>query len=187
MFKELVKMQQGVPASISTSSVCFFFFFKSLSRIQLFGNPMDYSPPGSSVHGISQVRILGWVAISSSRASSQPRDRTHVSCIGRWILYPLSHHGSPHISPIHPFIYPPSIHHVSANDSSIHPLSTHPTIIYPSIHRPLTHSSFIHSHSSAVHTPSIHPFTIHLSSIPSSTIHHLPTHPPIPSCIHCYK
>ena len=44
-------------------------------------NPMDCSPPGSSVHGILQARILEWVAISSSRGSSQPRDRTQVSCI----------------------------------------------------------------------------------------------------------
>ena len=50
-------------------------------------NCMDCSPPGSSVHGISQLRILEWVAISSSRGSSRPTDRTHVSCIGRWILY----------------------------------------------------------------------------------------------------
>jgi len=42
---------------------------------------MDCSPSGSSVHGIFQARILEWVAISSSRGSSQPRDRTHVSCI----------------------------------------------------------------------------------------------------------
>ena len=37
-------------------------------------NPMDCSLPGSSVHGISQARILEWVAISSSRGSSPPRD-----------------------------------------------------------------------------------------------------------------
>ena len=42
---------------------------------------MDCSPPGSSVHGIFQARILEWVTISSSRGSSQPRDRTQVSCI----------------------------------------------------------------------------------------------------------
>ena len=48
---------------------------------------MDYSPPGSSVHGILHARILEWVAISFSRGSSQPRDQTHVSCIGRQILY----------------------------------------------------------------------------------------------------
>ena len=41
---------------------------------------MDYSPPGSSVHGIFQMRILEWVAISFSRGSSLPRDRAHVSC-----------------------------------------------------------------------------------------------------------
>ena len=48
---------------------------------------MDYSLPGSSVHQISQARILKWVAISFSRGSSQPRDRTWVSCIGRRIFY----------------------------------------------------------------------------------------------------
>ena len=37
--------------------------------------------PGSSIHGIFQARLLKWVAISFSRASSQPRDRTHVSCV----------------------------------------------------------------------------------------------------------
>ena len=42
---------------------------------------MNCSPPGSSVHGILQVRILEWVAISFSRESSQPRDRTQVSCM----------------------------------------------------------------------------------------------------------
>ena len=42
-------------------------------------DPMDCSLPGSSVHGISQARILEWVAMSSSRGSSQPRDQTLVS------------------------------------------------------------------------------------------------------------
>ena len=55
--------------------------------------PVDCSPPGSSVHGILQARILEWVAISFSRGSSRPRDRTCVSYIAggllhyRWILY----------------------------------------------------------------------------------------------------
>ena len=44
-------------------------------------NPQDCSPPGSSVHGILQERILEWVAISFSRGSSQLRDQTWVSCI----------------------------------------------------------------------------------------------------------
>ena len=43
-------------------------------------DPMDYSPPGSSVHGIFQAEILEWVAVSSSSGSFQPKDRTHVSC-----------------------------------------------------------------------------------------------------------
>ena len=42
-------------------------------------NPMDYSPPGSSVHGILQARILEWVAISLSRGSSPSRDQTCTS------------------------------------------------------------------------------------------------------------
>ena len=43
-------------------------------------DPMDCSPPGSSVHGILQARILDWVAISS-KGSSRLRDWTHISCI----------------------------------------------------------------------------------------------------------
>ena len=50
-------------------------------------DPMDYSPPGSSVNGILQARMLEWVAMPSSRESSWTRDWTWVSCIGRWILY----------------------------------------------------------------------------------------------------
>ena len=45
---------------------------------------MDYSPPGSSVHGILQARILEWVAIPFSRGSFQPRDRIQVSSIAIW-------------------------------------------------------------------------------------------------------
>ena len=44
-----------------------------------YGDPMDCSLPGSSVHGILQARILEWVAVFFSRGSSQPRDQTHVS------------------------------------------------------------------------------------------------------------
>ena len=43
--------------------------------------PTDHSPPGSSVCGILQARILEWVAIPFSRGSSQPRDETQVSHI----------------------------------------------------------------------------------------------------------
>ena len=51
-----------------------------LSCVQLC-DPMNYSPPGSSVHRIFQARILEWVAISYSRESSRSGDRTHISCI----------------------------------------------------------------------------------------------------------
>ena len=44
-------------------------------------DPKDCSPPASSVHGILQARILEWVTIPFSRASSQPRNQTQVSCI----------------------------------------------------------------------------------------------------------
>ena len=58
---------------------------------------MDCSPPGSSVHGILQERILEWVAIPFSRGSSQARDWTHISCIaGRfftiWATRESHHH-----------------------------------------------------------------------------------------------
>ena len=60
-------------------------------------DPVDCSPPGSSVHGILRTRRLEWVGMPSSRGCSQPRDQTHVSCVsclGRWILH-LSCQGSP--------------------------------------------------------------------------------------------
>ena len=50
-----------------------------LSHVWLFVIPWTVAQPGSSAHGISQARILEWVAISSSRGSSQPRDRTCMS------------------------------------------------------------------------------------------------------------
>ena len=52
-----------------------------LRCVQLFCDPIDCSPPGSSVHEIFQGRILQWVAFSSSRGSSWPRDWTCISCI----------------------------------------------------------------------------------------------------------
>ena len=62
---------------------------KSFQPCPTLCNPRDYSPPGSSVHGLLQASILEWVAMPSSRGSSRPRDQIHVSCvssIGRWVL-----------------------------------------------------------------------------------------------------
>ena len=47
-------------------------------------SPMDCSLPGSSVHGILQARVLEWVASPFSRGPSRPKDRTCISCIGRF-------------------------------------------------------------------------------------------------------
>ena len=63
-----------IPVSLARRfRVCSVCVCQSLSRVQLC-NPMECSPPGSSVHGIYQARILEWVAISSSRKYCQPRD-----------------------------------------------------------------------------------------------------------------
>ena len=77
-------------SSLSTSlliSTC--MQAQSLSHVWLC-NPIDCSPSGSSVCGISQARILEWVAISFFRGSSWPRDQNYVSCVsstGKQILY----------------------------------------------------------------------------------------------------
>ena len=68
---------------------------ESLSHVWLFCDSMNCSSPGSFVRGIFQTRILTWIATPFSRESSWPRDQTWVSCIGRWVLYHLSHQGSP--------------------------------------------------------------------------------------------
>ena len=54
-------------------------FELSLQSCPTFREPVDCSPPGSSVHGTLQARILEWAAISFSRGFSQPRDQTHIS------------------------------------------------------------------------------------------------------------
>ena len=88
--------------SFSKTNSCFFHYFlhshKIIVCVFMLSHSvmsdsyslMDYRPPGSSIHGILQARILEWVAISSSKGSCWPRDQTRVSCIsyiGRQILY----------------------------------------------------------------------------------------------------
>ena len=60
---------------------------ESPSDVPLFWDPLNCSPPGSSVYGIFHAIVLEWVAISPSRGSSPSRARTRVSCIGRRVLY----------------------------------------------------------------------------------------------------
>ena len=70
-------------------------------------DPMNCSPPGSSVHGILQARILEWVAIPLSGVSSWPRDQTHIWQVDS---LPLSHLGSLIIAHIY---FVSSIHHLN--------------------------------------------------------------------------
>ena len=72
---------------ICSMSVCAYQVAQSCPTLC---DPLGCSPPGSSVHGILQARILECTAMPSSRESSWPRDQTqvsYISCIGRWILY----------------------------------------------------------------------------------------------------
>ena len=79
------------PAYMPSAFLPFVLSSRLVAKSSLtFCSPMDWSPPGSSVHGSFQARRLEWVAISYSRGSSSPRDRTHVSwisCVGRRLLY----------------------------------------------------------------------------------------------------
>ena len=84
----MAKAPWGTKSSHAASKSCAYW----LSRVWLFATLwMDCSLPGSSVDGISQAKILECVAIPFSRGSFWPRDRTLVSCMGRPILYCLSH------------------------------------------------------------------------------------------------
>ena len=89
------------PASWGTMAKSFIFLehqpVKVTQSCPTFCDPVDYRPPGSSVHGILQARILEWVAISSFRGSSWPRNQTHVSyvCICRRVLFRWRHLGNP--------------------------------------------------------------------------------------------
>ena len=74
---------------------------KSLWRVRLC-DPMDYSPPGSSIHGTFQARVPEWVAISFSRGSSRPREQMQVSCLAKHTLHYVSHQGSPKCEDYYP-------------------------------------------------------------------------------------
>ena len=72
------------PSRNSTAIGCVLFQGEqsaNCSVVATLCHPMNGSPPGNSVYGILQARILEWLAISFSRGSSPPRDRTRVSCI----------------------------------------------------------------------------------------------------------
>ena len=75
---------------LTSWSACACVHAKLLQSYLTLCNPVDCSPPGFSVQGILQARILEWVAMPFSRGSSPPRGQTCVFClycIGRWVLY----------------------------------------------------------------------------------------------------
>ena len=122
-------------------------------------NPLDCSPPGSSLHGILQARILEWVAISFSRGSSVTRDWTGISCnfcLHRLILLPLSHVYIPSLlSLLLPISYMPSLPPLlflecsSPNQPKWSALPTKPQILLHPFHLPFIFARLILSHSSA--------------------------------------
>ena len=88
---------------MSRSSVCTVSFKRHLNMLVAQScltlcNPMNCNPPGFSVLGFFQARILEWVAMPSFRGSSQPRDQTPVLLHCSQILYHLSHQGSPRVN-----------------------------------------------------------------------------------------
>ena len=68
-----------LPPELTVMNHEFSICAKLLQSCPTLCNPMDCNPSGSSVHGIFQARTLGWVAISSSRGSSQSRDQTWLT------------------------------------------------------------------------------------------------------------
>ena len=72
--------------------VCVYSFAQSCPTLF---DPVDYSPPGYSVHGILQARILRWVAMPFSRGSSPPKYQTGSPALQADFFLPLSHGGSP--------------------------------------------------------------------------------------------
>ena len=106
---------------------------------------MDCGPQGSTVHGISQARILEWVAISFSRGSSQPRGWIWVACFLHWLAdsSQLSYLGSPPHwglqSSISTFTSTPSIGNVALSSQCFFDYTIFVSPLAPSqAHKPIT-------------------------------------------------
>ena len=94
----IVELQCWVVSGVEQSDSVMCTCAKLLHLCLTLCDHMDCRPPGSSVHGILQARILEWAAMPSSRGSSRPRDWTWVSytsCTGRKVLNQYHHLGSP--------------------------------------------------------------------------------------------
>ena len=87
--KETFVQEQALQYRASGHSVSHVLCAQTLQSCRTFCDAMDLNPPGSSVHGILQARILEWIGTPPFRASSQPRSQTfvsYVSCRGRWFF-----------------------------------------------------------------------------------------------------
>ena len=80
-FSAVTEGESVQPKPHSLRSENFIFISEVTQSCPTLCDPMDSSLPGSSIHGIFQARVLEWVAISFSRGSSRPKDRTRVSLI----------------------------------------------------------------------------------------------------------
>ena len=95
IFLKLMSIELVMPSNHLILCHPLLFLPSVFPSIRVFSSdPMDCSSPGSSIHGIFQARVLEWVAVSFSRGSSPPRDRTQVSHIAIRCFYHLSHKGS---------------------------------------------------------------------------------------------
>ena len=107
-------------------------------------DPLDCSPPGSSVLGISQARILEWLAISFSRGSSQLRDQIRVFCIFciAGDTLPLSHRGSPIYTHTHTHTHTQLYTDFNLRCTFIHPhFLIHYLLVYSTLYLDLSSSS----------------------------------------------
>ena len=107
---EIRAMGMAYTLTCSEDSMC--MRARSLQSCPTLCDPIDCSPPGSSVHGVLQARILEWVAVPSSKGSSRPRGQTCISCDSCIEAHSLllSHQGSPKDSTVMAFkAYPVTI------------------------------------------------------------------------------
>ena len=98
----LLQPQRALESNFSSFPfLCMCFIYQQCMHAQSFQtcptvcDPMDCSPPASSVHGILQARILEWVVMPFSRGSSQLRDQVHNPMQWKHSLNPLNEQGSP--------------------------------------------------------------------------------------------
>ena len=111
---QMVILEDVGHLTLPTSSIYLYHTYHAFAQsYPTHCDPLYCIPPGSSVHGVFQARILEWVASSSSRRSSRPRDRTCISCIGRRVLYEWGIGKAPSI-------YPTNLDKTLSFDSFLH-------------------------------------------------------------------